>query len=44
MSVKNHFEFGPEDHKVIIETARWVGGTMVFLVAVVTAVMISISQ
>lgn len=43
MTVENHFDCGPEDRRAIIDTARWVGGTMIFLTAVAAAVIFKIS-
>jgi hypothetical protein len=44
MTVKSDVNFGQEEYKAIVDTARWVGGTMIFLTAVVTAILIGLSQ
>ena len=41
MSVQNSFDFGPEERKAIIDTARWVAGSMVFLGALAAAAVVA---
>lgn len=44
MTGKSQLNFGPEEQKAIVDTARWVGGLMIFLTAVVAAILIGLSH
>lgn len=43
MSIWNT-DFGPDERRAVVDTARWIAGTMIFLAAVVAAVVITLSQ
>ncbi len=42
MSFHDSFDFGPVERKAIVDTARWIAGTMVFLGALATAAVVAL--